>query len=281
MLAVRVAVVGHVEWVLFAEVERVPAPGEIVHARTAWEDAAGGGAVAAAQLAALAGEVDFLCAVGDDELGARAVAGLRERGIRVHAALRPAPQRRAVTWLDARAERTITIVGERLVPRAEDDLPWSALADCDAVYLTAGDPGAVTAARAARVLVATPRAHDALGPAAVPLDALVLSAGDESERAWARGLAPPPAAVVETDGERGGRYRTPGGAEGRWVAARPPGPPVDAYGCGDSFAAGLTYGLGAGRSLDAALELAARCGAACLAGRGPYAGQLTRADAAP
>jgi hypothetical protein len=27
--------------------------------------------------------------------------------------------------------------------------------------------------------------------------------------------------------------------------------------------------------LDQALELAARCGAACLTGRGPYAGQLT------
>ena len=28
----RVAVVGHVEWIEFARVERVPAPGEIVHA---------------------------------------------------------------------------------------------------------------------------------------------------------------------------------------------------------------------------------------------------------
>jgi ribokinase len=28
----RVAVVGHVEWIEFAQVERVPEPGEIVHA---------------------------------------------------------------------------------------------------------------------------------------------------------------------------------------------------------------------------------------------------------
>jgi ribokinase len=49
---------------------------------------------------------------------------------------------------------------------------------------------------------------------------------------------------------------------------------VDAYGCGDSFAAGLTFALGRGDELDGALDLAARCGAACLAGRGPYAGQL-------
>jgi ribokinase len=49
----------------------------------------------------------------------------------------------------------------------------------------------------------------------------------------------------------------------------------DAYGCGDSFAAGFTYGLGARLPLDEALALGARCGAACMTGRGPYEGQLT------
>jgi ribokinase len=53
-----------------------------------------------------------------------------------------------------------------------------------------------------------------------------------------------------------------------------PGPPVDAYGAGDSFAAGLTFGLSTLDSTKEALEFAARCGAACLTGRGPYAGQL-------
>jgi ribokinase len=50
---------------------------------------------------------------------------------------------------------------------------------------------------------------------------------------------------------------------------------MDAYGCGDCFAAGLTYGLAAGWSLDDAVALGARCGAAVLTGRGPYAGQLS------
>jgi ribokinase len=49
---------------------------------------------------------------------------------------------------------------------------------------------------------------------------------------------------------------------------------VDAYGAGDCFVAGLTYGLGAGLSPDEALALGARCGAACVTGRGPYEGQL-------
>jgi ribokinase len=50
---------------------------------------------------------------------------------------------------------------------------------------------------------------------------------------------------------------------------------VDSYGCGDSFAAGLTYAFGAGLDLADGLALAARCGAVCLTGRGPYERQLT------
>jgi len=64
------------------------------------------------------------------------------------------------------------------------------------------------------------------------------------------------------------------GRSGRFDPAPPPGRIADAYGCGDSFAAGLTYGLAARRSLEDALTLAARCGAACLTGRGPYEAQL-------
>ena len=63
-----------------------------------------------------------------------------------------------------------------------------------------------------------------------------------------------------------------------WAAAQLPGPPRDAYGSGDSFAAGLAFALGRGDEIDAALELAARCGATCMAGRGPYERQLSAAD---
>jgi ribokinase len=53
-----------------------------------------------------------------------------------------------------------------------------------------------------------------------------------------------------------------------------PGPVVDAYGCGDSFAAGLTYALAGGAAIDEAVALGARCGAAVMTGRGPYSAQL-------
>ena len=106
----------------------------------------------------------------------------------------------------------------------------------------------------------------------VVLDAVVRSANDPGEpdpggRVNAR-------LVVSTEGAHGGFYVTHDGVQGRWAAAPLPGPPVDAYGCGDSFAAGLTFALGSGFLTDEALAFAARCGAACLTGRGPYAAQL-------
>jgi ribokinase len=269
-----VAVVGHVEWVDFALVDRVPSPGEIVHVLDAWEQAAGGGAVAAVQLTRLAGECLFVTALGDDARGHRAKRELEEMGVRVEAAWRPEPQRRAFVYLDARAERTITVMGGRLGPRHGDPLPWSELRDADGVYFTAGDAGAVRSSRAARKLVSTVRALDALRQADVELDVLVSSANDAGERYSAGDLEPPPLLMARTNGAAGGSLVAADGTSSRWAAAPLPGPPVDAYGAGDSFAAGLTYGLARGLPPEEALALGARCGAACVTGRGPYAGQL-------
>jgi ribokinase len=85
-------------------------------------------------------------------------------------------------------------------------------------------------------------------------------------------LDPPPRWVVCTRGELGGSWA--GETSGAWDATPLAGPAVDAYGCGASIAAALAYGLGAGMELREAIELGACCGAACLCGRGPYAGQL-------
>ena len=266
------AVVGHVEWVDFLNVPRVPLPGEIVHADKWWAEAAGGGAVAAVQLAKLAGTAMFFTAFGNDEHARAAEAQLRAHGVEVEAAVRDRPQRRGVALLDAGGERTIVVQGERLVPSGGDDLPWERLAEMDGVYFTGGDADALRAARAARVLVATPRAHDAFAGSGVTLDALVRSAGDAGEQdAWTANL------TVSTRGPEGGIYGFADGRTGSFEAAPLPGPVADAYGAGDSFAAGLTFALGSGMDTDAALELAARCGAANLTGAGPYSGQLTAA----
>ncbi len=271
----RVAVVGHVEWVQFARVPHVPRAGEVIHAHDAFEEPAGGGGVAAVQLARLAGEAVLLTALGDDELGSRSAERLSELGVHVRAARRVEGTRRASTLVDGAGERTIITLGPRLEPKGNDEeLPWMQLGEMDAVYFTAGDVEALRAARAARVLVASPRAGEALGQG-VELDALVLSGEDAIERSQAERAQVQAELVVFTEGARGGSYRERSGGSGTWTAAQLPAPPADSYGCGDSFAAGLTYGLGAGLEAPAALALAARCGAVCLTGHGPYERQLS------
>ena len=110
---VRVAAVGHVEWIEFVRGDHVPAAGEIVHAHDSFEEPAGGGAVAAVQLARLAGGATFLTAVGDDALAGRTRARLAELGVTVRDATREGPTRRGLTFLDAQGERTIITIGER------------------------------------------------------------------------------------------------------------------------------------------------------------------------
>ncbi len=177
----RTAVIGHVEWVEFVHVQRVPHPGEIVHAEDSWAVPAGGGGVAAVQLAKLAGNATLFTALGDDRLGKASRKGLERLGVRVEAVFRPFPQRRGFTYIDAGGERTITTIGERLNPSGDDPLPWDDLAETGAVYFTAGDPTALHAARRARVVVATSRILGDLARAAVRLDAVVGSAVDPAE----------------------------------------------------------------------------------------------------
>ena len=275
----RVAVVGHVEWIEFARTDHVPTSGEIVHATEAWEEPGGGGAVAAVQLAKLAGGCDFFTAVGGDELGRRSVRELTALGLDVHAVVRPGrPTRKAVTFVNPGGERTITTLGERLHPEANDALPWDRLDGAGAVYVTASDPPALRLARRARVLVVTSRVLDLPAASGVRADAVVGSARDPSERYEAPALAEPPGLVVLTEGAGGGSWLTDGGERGRFDPAPLPGPVSDTYGGGDSFAAGLTFGLAAGLAPEEAIALAARCGAAAVTGRGPFGGQLTAAD---
>jgi len=273
----RAAVVGHVEWVEFARVERVPAAGEIAHATENWEDVGGGGSVAAVQLAKLAGSCDFLTALGDDDLGARSRERLEAMGVRVHARVAPRT-RRALTLLEPGGERTITTLGEKLIPRGADPLPWESLIGVDALYFVVGDVPALQAARRARVLVATPRDLGTLVEAGVELDALVGSGTDPGERYAAGAISPEPRLVARTAGVAGGEFVAAEGRTGRWDSAPLPDPIADAYGAGDSFAAGLTFALAEGTSTEDALAFAARCGAACMTGDGPYEGQLARAS---
>jgi ribokinase len=259
----------------FARVDHTPEPGEIVPALETWEEAAGGGAVAAVQLTNLAGSCLFFTALADDELGRRSREELEARGVTVHAGHTRGTQRRAFTHVDEGGERTITVLGEKLRPSGEDgSLPWEELGRCDAVYFVSGDVAALRAARHCSVLVAAARELPVLRRGGVQIDVLVGSGGDAAERFESGELEPAPQIVVTTAAGLGGWIR-PGGP---FRAATPPGPVSDAYGCGDCFAAGLTYGLALGKPVDEAVALGARCGAAVLTGQGAYGYQMTADD---
>ncbi len=274
----RVAVLGHVDWVEFVRVERLPRAGDILHAKDWWEGPAGGGSVAAVQLHRLAGACTFFTALGSDALGDRALVELEALGPRVEAARRDAPTRRVMTFVEGTGERTITTLDRRLDPSAQDPFPWAELASADAVYVCAADAAALRLARQARVVVATSRVMRLLSEADVRLDAVVGSGSDPAEAFLPGGLTEPPALVVSTEGDRGGSYRTADGRRGRFEVVPPPGPIVDTYGSGDCFAAGLAFGIAVGLPAAGALALAARCGAWCVAGRGPYGSMLGRSD---
>jgi ribokinase len=189
----------------------------------------------------------------------------------VHAGNAGVPQRRAFTFVDEAGERTITVLGPKLLPSGTDGtLPWEELAHADAVYFVSGDVAALRAARKARVLVTGARELPTLARAGVAIDALVGSGEDARERYQAGDLDPAPELVVTTAGALGG-WLQPGGP---FRAASIPGPIEDTYGAGDCFAAGLTFALAEGRSPEEAAVFGARCGATVLTGRGGYDGQL-------
>ena len=100
----------------------------------------------------------------------------------------------------------------------------------------------------------------------IQLDALIGSGLDPGEHVPDTALFPTPRLRIATEGALGGQL-WPGG---RYQAVSLKSPVVDAYGCGDSFAAGVTAGLAAGWTDEQAINLGAHCGASCATHFGPY-----------
>jgi len=263
----NIAVVGHIEWGTFLRVAHLPAVGDSVYATESWQEVCGGGSVAALQAAGLNATCTFFTAIGNDEFGKRSVEQLEQHGVKVYATVHNEPQTKSYIHIDDNHDRTITVV-ERFKPTGTDsDLPWEKLAEMDAVYFVSGDEQALTYARQAKIVVSTARVATLLNAVGVPIDVVVTSVKDNLEVYKDGDILPKPGAVVTTNGVNGGRLDDGTTYDAEVV---PSEKIVDFYGCGDSFAAGLTYGLGKGLGMQEAVKVAAHAGATAAQRRGAF-----------
>ncbi len=264
----KLAVIGHIEWVSFLKVNQIPKPGAIAHSQEYLEEPAGGGAVAAVKMAQITGsKVHFFTALGDDEIGRKSAERLTQLGLKLKIAWKDDRTRKGISFVNKNGERAITVIGKRIQPSFHDQLPWEKLKNFDGVFITAADAETIRACRKAKIIVATPRVgEEAIKESKITIDALVGSGLDPDEAINIKNFKHPPKIIISTEGEIGGICQ-PGG---RFASIKLMKPVIDSYGCGDSFAAALTTGLAAKWSLEKAISLAAHYGAHASTFFGPY-----------
>ena len=263
------AVVGHVEWINFLKVDQLPKPGVISHSEKSLEYPAGGGSIIAKTLSELTlNQIHFFTALGNDDYGDRCFKILSNMGIKLHVAWRDKPTRRGFSLIDSQGERAITVIGERLAPNYRDNLDWDILKKMDGIFITASDSEIFKMARSASILCTTPRVGiNTINKSNVSLDGLIGSNLDPGEEFSFSELLVKPKYTIKTEGENGGII-FPGG---RYEALKNKERKVDSYGCGDSFAAGILYGMASNWDIDKSLNLAKVIGRDSSEFFGPYA----------
>ena len=261
----RVVVVGAVNVDMVVAVERLPAPGETVTGGRFARHGGGKGANQAVAAARLGADVRLVAAVGDDELGADAVAALEAEGVGVAGVVQRAGATTGVALI------TVDAAGENQIAVASGA---NATLDADAVRRGLGpldgrgvvllglevpDEAVVAGARAAaaagcRVVLnpapARPLPDEVL--AAAPL--LTPNVAEARALGGAEALAGRTGApVLVTLGPHGVELVERGSA--RRLSA-PAVEAVDTTGAGDAFNGALAAELGAGRGLEDAVRTA-------------------------
>ena len=265
----KLAVVGHVEWVTFLKVNQLPLAGQISHAKDCFEEAAGGAAVAAVQMARLInGPVDLITSLGKDNYGEKCYERLTKLGLKLKVAWREKPTRKGISMISNDGERAITVIGERLQPIASDNLPWNDMKNYDGVFITATDKEGIKLASKARFVAATPRTgKTTLRNSKVKINALIGSGLDPGEKINYEELEPKPDIYIATEGKSGGMIYP---KKHKYQSINPSSEEIDTYGCGDCFAGAVTTALSAKMNLDQAIKIGAYCGAECSTHYGPY-----------
>ena len=262
------AVIGHIEWINFLKVDKLPKPGIISHAEDSLELPAGGGTLIANTLSELThNQVHFFTSLGNDYFGKESYKILEKKGLKLHVNWREAPTRRGFSLIDNSRDRSITIIGKRLAPKFTDNLDWDILNKMDGIFITAADKQIFKKARNAKILCTTPRVGiDTINNSNVVLDGIIGSDLDPDEFFIESDLIKKPKYIIKTEGEKGG-FSIPGG---KFNAIKNDLPLIDSYGCGDSFAAGIIFGLSSKWSIEKTIKLGTVLGRNSIESYGPY-----------
>ena len=242
-MTVELTVVGSINLDFVVRVDRFPRPGETVTARDFTRFPGGKGANQAVAASRLGAKVKIVGAVGDDELAAEALSGLRAAGVELDVE-RKGQTGVALIYVDSAGENEIAVfqgANAELTPRAVEGAVVCQLEIPDAVVLAAAASAEffVLNAAPARVLDLEP-------------DLLVVN---ELEReVFSRGKL-----VAVTHGAEGATLFEGGREVAR--AAAPRVEVVDATGAGDAFTAALVVSLLEGLGRQEALERACAVGA--------------------
>lgn len=267
-----VFVVGSVNVDLVVRTERLPRPGETVTGGAFSRFGGGKGANQAVAGARSGADVRFFGAVGDDDLGAEAVALLADEGVDVSAVQRipNASTGVALIVIDARGENQIAVApgANSLLGASHVSQAWADGAEPGVLlanFEIADDAilAAATAAhRAGRPVVLNPaparELHPslaALGPILVPNagEAMALTGASDPSVAAERIAETTSAPVIVTLGRNGVLVR-----EGSAMEHRPSHDVdvIDTTGAGDAFCGVLAAGIAQGMALDAAVDRA-------------------------
>ena len=264
----RVVCAGHVNWDVTLRVDRLPAPDDEARVRERTETG-GSAANVAAALAGLDREVRLFGSVGGDA-GSAVRTELRRAGVKTRLrTVAGAATTRKYLLVDDSGEVAVLGTGGADEALSAADVLAAASDDADALHLTGQDPetAAVLAATAAdRGLTVSfdPGRRLADRDYGDVVDHVDLLFASEREAAATATLA----WTVTTRGNRGATLGCP---EGRFdhPGYDLDGPPIDAAGAGDAFAAGFLAVRIADGDPERALSVANACGALAAGERGP------------
>lgn len=270
----NILVVGSSNTDMIAEVPTIPMPGETVLGSNFRTSAGGKGANQAVAAARLGADVTFICGIGKDDLGAKAIDGFRKDGINTEFAfLKDTHSGVALIFVDKKGENSIGVAGgaNGLLTPEDIDNADRAFQEADVLLLQMETPPetVIYAARKAKkygktvILNPAPMTNDLPDELIRNIDIItpnetelvrVLEQFESTDKLFGLGVK----SIVVTLGSKGADIIS---ADKKEHVDAFKVNPVDTVGAGDCFNGALAYSLRQSSDLKAAVIFASAAGA--------------------